>query len=172
MKAIVAVDKNWGIGKDGKLLVHLPGDLKFFKEKTLGQTVIMGRTTLEGLPGGKALPDRTTIVLSSNKRYKRDDAIVMNNIGNMMLALDYYGTTDEVFVCGGAFVYHELLEACDSVFVTKINDEYDADAFFPNLDNQDDMEIVWESPVQNENGVEYQWVEYARKREDSIKENG
>ena len=70
MKAIVAVDRNWGIGRDGGLLVHLPGDLKYFKEKTLGKTVVMGRETLESLPGGKPLPGRDNIVLTLNSFYE------------------------------------------------------------------------------------------------------
>ena len=65
MKAIVAVSENWGIGQDNELLFHIPEDLKFFKEKTIGKVVVMGRNTLESLPGGKPLPKRTTVVLSS-----------------------------------------------------------------------------------------------------------
>ena len=71
MKAIVAIDEKWGIGKDGDLLVHIPGDLKYFKNMTMGKTLIVGRKTLESFPGGKPLPGRKTIVLTENQNYKR-----------------------------------------------------------------------------------------------------
>lgn len=162
MKAIVAVDENWGIGKENGLLAHLPGDLKFFKEKTLGQTIFMGRNTLESLPGGKPLPDRTTIVLSSDKSYTRDDCIVIRSLGDMFVALEY-DTNEELFCCGGAFVYHQCLQYFDTVYVTKMHQRFEADAFFPDLDANDDFEIVSESDVQEENGIRYTWVEYRRK---------
>lgn len=161
MKAIVAVDKNWGIGKDGGLLVHLPGDLKYFKEKTIGQTIIMGRTTVESLPGGKALPDRTTCCLSRDMSYKRDDCIMFYNDSDLLVGLTY-NNTEEVYVCGGAQIYLTFFDKCESFLVTKIFEEYEADKHFPNLDERDEFAVVWSSDVQEENGVKYQWLEYRR----------
>ena len=79
MKLILAADQNWAIGKDGGLLCHLPGDLKFFKEKTSGKTVVMGRPTLESLPGGKPLPKRENIVLTTNQEFQREGVTVVHS---------------------------------------------------------------------------------------------
>lgn len=161
MKAIVAVDEKWGIGKDGQLLARLPGDLKYFKEKTIGQTIIMGRKTLESLPGGKALPNRTTCVLSRDMTYKRDDCVMFYSPNDLAFGLEYTDS-EEVYVCGGAQIYEMFYDACSSFLVTKIFAEFKADKYFPNLDEKNDLEITWESDIQEENGIKYQWVEYGR----------
>ena len=83
MNTIVAVDNNWGIGKDGKLLVTLPGDLRYFKNKTLGKTVIMGRKTLNSLPNGKPLPSRHNIILTREKNFEEEDCMVFNYISDI-----------------------------------------------------------------------------------------
>ena len=80
MKAIVVADENWGIGKDGKLLAHLPGDLKYFKEKTKGKTLVMGRKTLESLPGCNPLPDRKNIILTSDDCFEKEGCVVCNGM--------------------------------------------------------------------------------------------
>ena len=84
MKLIAAADKNWSIGKDGGLLCHMPGDLKFFKEKTLGKTVVMGRKTLDSLPGGKPLPGRTNVVLTRDENFHREGCIVIHSIEELL----------------------------------------------------------------------------------------
>ena len=111
MKLILARDENWAIGKGGNLLCHTPGDLKFFKEKTLGKTVVMGRATLESLPGSKPLPKRTNIVLSANKDYKVEGALVVHSTEELMENLAKYNT-DDVMIIGGEKVYKEFLPLC------------------------------------------------------------
>lgn len=161
MKAIVAIDKNWGIGKDNKLLVHLSGDLKYFKEKTIGKIVVMGRETLESLPGGNPLPGRKNIVLSRNECYETECQLC--NSKEQLLQIEKKYNTDDMYIIGGEKVYKEFLPYCDTVFVTKIDEEYEADKFFPNLDNDENYKIVWESEINEENGTRYKFVEYGRK---------
>lgn len=166
MKAIVVADNNWAIGKDGGLLVHLPGDLKYFKEKTLGKTVIMGRTTLESLPGGKPLPGRKTIVLSRDPSLaeKLDGAAVVNSRGALFEELTRTGQLQDAFVAGGETVYQQLLLYCNEIYVTKLDREFEgADKYFPNLDTLDVWEMTWESEPQEENGVGYRFTLYKKK---------
>lgn len=166
MKLIVATDKDWGIGKNNDLLVHLPNDLKFFKEKTLDKIVIMGRNTLESMPGGKPLPKRTNIVISRNPEYIKEGCVMAASVEEAAAkarVLAGEGGEDNIFVIGGASIYEQMLPMCNSCFITRMNKAFGADRFFPNLDENPDFEVVWESPSQEENGVEYKFREYRRK---------
>ena len=162
MKLILAADRNWAIGKDGDLLCHLPGDLKYFKEKTVGKTVIMGRGTLESLPGKKPLPKRENIVISGNPDYAVPGAVVLHSHEELF---DYIRDkdSDEVIVMGGGRVYRELLPYCDTCYITRIYESFDADTWFVNLDEMPEFEIVWQSELQEENGIQYRFLEYRRK---------
>lgn len=162
MKLILAADRNWAIGKDGNLLCHLPGDLKFFKEKTMGKTVVMGRGTLESLPGKKPLPKRENIVISGNPDYAVPGAVVLHSHEELF---DYIKDkdSDEVMVMGGGRVYKELLPYCDTCYITRIYEGFDADTWFVNLDEMPEFEIVWQSEIQEENGIQYRFLEYRRK---------
>lgn len=161
MKTLVVVDKNWGIGKDGHLLVHLPGDLKYFKEKTLGKVVVMGRATLESLPGGKPLPGRTNIVMSRNPDFSAD-CIVCHSRGELFNVLEDYDMED-VIIIGGEDIFKQFMPYCNSHLVTKINAVLEADKYFENLDLRDDLELAYESETRCENGIEYKFTEYRRK---------
>ena len=162
MKLILAADRNWAIGKDGDLLCHLPGDLKYFKEKTVGKTVIMGRGTLESLPGKKPLPKRENIVISGNPDYAVPGAVVLHSHEELF---DYIRDkdSDEVMVMGGGRVYRELLPYCDTCYITRIYDSFDADTWFVNLNEMPEFEVVWQSELQEENGIQYRFLEYRRK---------
>ncbi len=162
MKLILAADRNWAIGKDGDLLCHLPRDLKYFKEKTVGKTVIMGRGTLESLPGKKPLPKRENIVISGNPDYAVPGAVVLHSHEELF---DYIRDkdSDEVMVLGGGRVYRELLPYCDTCYITRIYESFDADTWFVNLDEMPEFEIVWQSELQEENGIQYRFLEYRRK---------
>lgn len=164
MKLIVAVENNWGIGKDNGLLVHLPGDLKYFKERTTGKTVVMGRKTLESLPGGRPLPNRTNIVITRNEDFQKEGCIIARTVEEAVkLAGEMAGgNTEDVMVMGGESIYRQMLPFCDTCYITKINKTFDADAFFPNLDEDSQFEVVWESEEQEENGVTYRFLEYKR----------
>ncbi|MFV0517679.1 MAG: dihydrofolate reductase [Aminipila sp.] len=161
MKIIVAVDKNWGIGKDNGLLTYIPDDLKYFKEKTLDKVVVMGRRTLESLPGAKPLPKRTNIVLTSDKDYKVD-CHVCHSTKELEEQLENY-ESDNVYIIGGAKVYKDFLSDCDTCFVTKIDKAFEPDRYFDNLDENKDFELFWESEVKEHNGIKYRFTEYRRK---------
>ena len=164
MKIILAADRNWAIGKDGDLLVSLPGDMKFFRTTTSGMTVVMGRATLESLPGKKALPKRRNIVMTTKTDYFPERCEIVHSIDELMELL---GTeeTDNVFVMGGARVYEELLPYCDTCWITKIDAEFPADRHFRDLDADEDFEITWESEPMEENGIGYRFVKYERKKQ-------
>lgn len=162
MNAIAAVDRNWAIGKDGNLLVHLPGDLKYFREKTLGKTVVMGRKTFESLPGSKPLPSRVNIVISASPEFDADCTVV-RTIPMLFEELDKYDS-DDIYIIGGEKVYRELLPYCDKVYITKIDASFPADKFFVNLDECKYWETVSESEFREENGFRYKFTEYKRKK--------
>lgn len=165
MKLILAADANWAIGKDGGLLCHLPGDLKFFKEKTTGKTVVMGRPTLESLPGGKPLPKRENIVLTTRGDYEREGAIIAHSEAELDELLAQRNT-DEIMIIGGGKVYRDFLPKCDTCYITKIYQSFEgADTYFVNLDAMPEFQVVWESDVQEENGIRYQFFEYRRVKD-------
>lgn len=161
MNAIVAVDKNWGIGKDNDLLVHLPGDLKYYKEKTLGNVIIVGQRTLESFPGSKPLPKRTNIVLSDDPDFEAEGCIVCHTKDEVLEKAAAYDP-EKVFICGGASIYRLFLEDCDAFYVTKIDEAFEADTFFPDLDELG-YEIDWSSEPQRDNGIGYRFVRYVKK---------
>lgn len=163
MNIIVAVDKNWAIGKDNQLLVSIPADMKLFRQETMNKVVVMGRKTLESFPNGLPLKKRTNIVLTGNKDYKVKDAIVVNTVEDLLKEIEKY-PKDQVYCIGGDSVYKLLLPYCDTAHVTKIDFGYEADRYFPNLDEMDDWEITDESEEQTYFDLEYQFVKYERKK--------
>lgn len=161
MYAIVAVGCHWGIGKDGRLLFSLPGDLKRFRALTSGGTVVMGRKTLESLPGGRPLPDRRNLVLTSGEPCAEGFEIVhsIRELKEKIAA----EPEDRVFVIGGGSVYAALLPCCQRVLVTKVEASAEADTFFPNLDKLPDWTAETESEPVTENGVTYRFVTYVNR---------
>ena len=162
MIAIVCVDQNWAIGKDNKLLISIPADMKFFRTTTTGKVVVMGRKTLESFPGGQPLKKRTNIVLTRDKNYKVKDAIVVHSIEEVLEELKKYDSED-VYVIGGDSIYSQMLPYCDTAHVTKIDFAYEADSWFPNLDEDPEWKIAEESEEQTYFDLEYTFVKYVRK---------
>lgn len=163
MNLIVAVDKNWAIGKNNKLLVSIPDDMKFFRETTSGHVVVMGRKTLESFPNGKPLKNRVNIVLTSDKNYSVNDAVVVNSLDELREELKKYNS-DDIYVIGGDSVYKQLLDDCDIAHVTYIDYAYDADSYFPNLDADPNWEIAEESEEQTYYDLEFYFRKYVKKR--------
>ena len=161
MNAIVVVDRNWGIGKDGGLLVHLPGDLKYYKEKKIENHIITGRKTLESFPGGKPLPGRENIVLTRDPDYAKDGCVICHTVEEVQDVVREYDP-ETVFVAGGAEIYREFFQLCDVFYVTKIDAAFEADRHFPDLDDMD-LEIAWESEPQKEKEITYRFLKYVRK---------
>lgn len=160
MNMIVAADKNWAIGKDHTLLVVIPADQKSFRSMTIGHPVIMGRKTLESLPGGRPLDLRKNIVLTRNPHYQAKGVTVVHSLTELFEELGE--DREDAFVIGGGEIYEELLPYCDTVHVTRIDQAYEADTYFPDLDKSGEWEITAESDEQTYFDLEYVFVKYER----------
>ena len=163
MNCIVAVDNNWAIGYKNNLLVSIPADMRFFRDTTIGKVVVMGKNTLESFPGGKPLANRVNIVVALEKDYKVPGATVVNSIEEAMDAVKEYDTND-VYIIGGGSIYRQFLPYCDVAHVTKIDYEYEADTYFPNLDEDDEWELTGDSDEQTYYDLEYRFLRYERKK--------
>ena len=131
MYAIVAVDEKWGIGRDNGLLFRLPADLKRFKALTTGGTVLMGRKTLDSLPGGRGLPGRRNIVLTGQRDLVPENAETVHSPAEAVFAAG-----EDAWVIGGESVYRTFLPLCDRVYVTRVAADGGADVFFPDLSSR------------------------------------
>ena len=156
IRAIVAVDKNWGIGKKNDLLFNLPLDMKFFRETTLGYTVCMGYNTLLSFPNAKPLPKRKNIVLCP-EGIERDDAVMVHSLEDMLSAIK---EEKDVFIIGGAMFYRTMLCYCDEVLVTKVDADGAAEVFYENLDMHPDFECVFEGETLETNGYNIKFTTY------------
>lgn len=151
MKAIVAVDRKWGIGKKNDLLFSLPADMKYFREKTSGKVVVMGSNTLKSFSNGKPLKNRTNIVLFPGGE-QREDCIIVQSLDELRLELKKYNP-DDVFIIGGAMFYKTMLPYCSEVLVTKVDADGGAEVFYENLDNLENWSCISsEEPIES-NGL-------------------
>lgn len=162
MNLIVAADNKWGIGKDGRLLAHLPTDMKYFREHTEGKAVVMGRKTLESLPGGKGLPKRVNYVLTKNPDFKAERCIAIHTEDELWDAISRYDP-ENVWLIGGASLYNWFYSMCDRLYVTKMDADLGADTFITDFDEDPDFEIISESEPVSENGITYRFVVYEKK---------
>ena len=162
MKAIVAVDKNWGIGKKNDLLFSLPADMAYFREKTLNKVVVMGSNTLKSFPNGKPLKNRTNIVLFPGGE-KREDCIVVDSLDELKVELKKY-LADDVFIIGGAMFYKTMLPYCSEVLVTKVDADGGAEVFYENLDMLSNWSCVSVSEPQETNGFEIRFTVYKNSK--------
>lgn len=160
MNLIVAVDKNWAIGKNNKMMWNIPADLKFFREVTKGNVVIMGRKTLESFPQGQPLKDRVNIVVTRKRDYRAKGAVIVHSIREAVREAGKYGT--EIFVIGGESIYRAMLPLCDTAFITKINHGFDADRYFPDLDKDQEWRMTKTSEEQTCFDLEYYFTIYER----------
>lgn len=163
MNIIAAVDKNWGIGKNNKLLVSIPSDMKFFRQETAGKVVVMGRKTLESFPNGMPLKNRTNIVLSRDAGYQVKGAIVVHDISQLLEELKKYDE-EQIYVIGGGKIYEQMLPYCKTAHITKIDFAFEADTFFPNLDADPEWEMTQSSEEQTYFDLEFAFVKYERKQ--------
>ena len=161
MKLIAAVDKNWAIGNKGQLLVSIPQDQKMFRNETMGKVIVMGRKTLESFPNGLPLKNRTNIVLTHDHTYKVPGAVVVHDMDELHEELKKYDSQD-IYVIGGETIYRQLLDECDVAHITKIDYAYDADAYFPNLDERPEWKITADSEEQTYFDLEYYFYRYER----------
>ena len=160
MNLIVAVDRNWAIGYQNDLLVRISPDLKRFKALTLGHAVLLGRKTLETFPGGRPLPSRPNFILSTDPAYTVEGATVLHSVDEAVTCCP-----EDAFVIGGASIYNAMLPHCDTAFVTKIDADFPADVWFPNLDENPAWEISEEEPPLTDNGVTFHYVTYKKVKQ-------
>ena len=187
LTAIVNVNRSWGIGAEGDLLVHIPEDMKFFRTATKGKTVVMGRKTLESFPGGKPLKGRRNIVLTRQPEQlaeairaiagQPEESTRLETAASLPELLDLLQREDrkregetegleqagEVFVIGGEQIYRELLPYCDTCLVTVNDCQREADTFFPDLDADPEWERSSEGEEKEDQGVHYRFTVYKRK---------
>ena len=162
MNLIVCVDSNWGIGYKNELLVRIPSDQKFFRETTTGKVVVMGRKTLDSFPQGKPLKNRTNIVITSNKELeKRDEEIYVNSVEECLELLKNYNE-DDIYIIGGASVYKQFLPYCSKALVTRVDREFSADTYFPDLDKDPEWKITKESDEQTYFDNTFEFLVYER----------
>ena len=157
MNMIVAVDENWGIGKDGEQLIYISADLKRFKALTMGHPLILGRKTLATFPGGKPLKGRRNLILARNPDFAPEGAEVYRDMDSLLA-----NASEDAFVIGGASVYRELLGRCDTVYVTKLHAAWPADCWFPNLDQDPAWTVAQEEEVLEEQGIKFHYVTYRK----------
>lgn len=170
MKAILHADSEWGIGKSNSLMFSIPADMKFFRETTTGNVVVMGSNTLKSFPGGKPLKNRVNIVLYPDGE-PRDDCIIVKSLGELFEKIAEYDP-DRVFLIGGAMMYKTLLPYCSEALVTKVDAVGGADAFFENLDKSPSFELVSESPPVETNGYTVRFTVYKNLCVKTFAQNG
>ncbi len=158
MKAILHADKEWGIGKSNGLMFSIPADMKFFRETTTGNVVVMGSNTLKSFPGGNPLKNRTNIVLFPGGNV-RDDCVIVQSLEELFAEIKKYDA-DKVFVIGGAMMYKTLLPYCTEALVTKVDAVGGADVYFENLDKNPSYELVSESEPVETNGYTIKFTVY------------
>lgn len=154
---VVAISENRAIGKDNKLLWHLPKDLKHFKDITTGHTVIMGRKTYDSV--GRPLPNRRNIIIT------RQD-ITINGcevVNSLEAAIALCEDEEEVFIVGGAEIYRQAIKLTDRIYLTVVHQRFEADSFFPQIDTKDWKEVYREDHHPDEkNLLPYSFITYER----------
>ena len=157
---IWAMDENRLIGIDNRLPWKLPADMKWFRRHTLGKPIIMGRKTFDSF-GGRPLPERTNIVVTRDKNYQADGAVVVYSIEE---ALNAAGDADEVMVIGGASFYEQMLSRADRLYVTQVHGKFEGDAWFPEFAMEPWQEVAREEQgVDEKNGYACSFFSYERK---------
>lgn len=162
MKLIVVVAKNWAIGSKGGLLFKLPDDMEFFRNTTMNKVVVMGRNTLLSFSGGKALKNRTNIVLTTNGDFAEEGFIVCHSFDELFEELKKYGDED-VFIIGGGKIYNSLYPYCSEAYITKVDAVVNADTFLHNFDEDDDWYLSYASEIHENNGLKFTFNTYKNK---------
>ena len=158
--AIVHADKEWGIGKGNDMMFSLPKDMKFFRETTMGHTVVMGGKTLRSFPNQKPLKNRVNIVLTRGQVC--DECVIVRSYEELKTAMKNREDED-IFVIGGGEIYKELLPYCHGAYVTKVDAVGGAEVFFPNLDEHPDFVCVEEGEPMDDNGLTIRFTKYENK---------
>lgn len=161
MKMIVCVSENFGIGNGGELLFSLPPDMKLFRETTLGKVVIMGRGTLDSFPGGKALKNRTNVVLTRDADFSREDVVVHHSKEDVLSYVQQFDT-DDVYIIGGAQIYELMRDVCNEAIVTKVQKTVPCDTFFFDIDSDPQWTMSYQSECMEYEGTRFTFCRYSR----------
>lgn len=161
MNAIVAVDNNWAIGNKGRLLVSIPNDMKMFRQETTGKVIVLGRKTLATFPNGLPLKNRTNIILTKDPNFTVKDGIIVHSIDELLEELKKYDS-ESVYIIGGDSVYKQMLPYCDICHVTRVYHSYEADAYFPNLEKDDEWKMTVETEEMTCFDIEYTFQKWER----------
>lgn len=160
IRAIVHADRKWGIGKNNDMMFSLPKDMKFFRETTSGHVVVMGGNTLRSFPNQKPLKNRTNIVVS--RGHVCDECVMVRDMDALKAEMKKRKNED-IFVIGGGAIYRELLPYCEEALITKVDADGGAEVFFPNLDENENFECVYESEPIEDNGYTIRFTTYKNK---------
>lgn len=161
MNIIAAVDNNWAIGNQGSLLVSIPSDQKMFRQMTMGKVIVYGRKTLDTFAQGQPLTGRTNIILSTDMNYQVRGAQVVHSLEELLEVLQGY-ESDDIYIVGGESIYRQMLPHCNTAHITKIDYTYQADAHFPNLDEDPEWKITADSDELTYFDLEYTFLKYER----------
>ena len=162
MQMIVAAAINWAIGKGGDLLWHLPEVMKFFRRMTTGNVVVMGRKTLDSFPGGKPLKNRTNLVLTRDRAFSREGVFTAHSQEEALEILRAY-EPERIFVAGGGDIYRQFLPLCDTAYVTRVDRDFAADTYFPDLDKNPEWELSYEGEQMEWEGLNFAFTTYKRR---------
>lgn len=162
MNAIAAVSLDWGIGKDNNLLFHIGEDMKRFRALTTGGTVIMGRKTLDSMPGGKPLPRRRNIVLTRQEDFAREGVEVARSLEEV-LRLTAGEDPEKVWVIGGGEIYRQLLPYCRLCWLTRVYARPESAVFFPDLDTLPQWQVLRSGAIVSDGTWDYQFIEYINR---------
>lgn len=159
---IVATSLNHGIGKDNQLPWHLPADLKFFKQTTMGCPVVMGRKTFQSI--GRTLPGRKNVVITRDSSFNGDGKYDITLASGLSKALEQLGDEKEVFIIGGGEIFQQSMAIADTIYLTLVNTRIEADVFFPEIDPAR-FELVWEEKhsADEKNTFDYTFQKYLKK---------
>lgn len=162
MTIIVTMDKNQGLSCKGKPLVAIPADYRFFQEKTKGKVVVMTEKMLESMPGGKATGGRTNFVLVKSSKFKEPRVQAFSDIEDLRKRLLDFDSRD-IYILGGQPLFDEFLNDCDEIHATWVDYSYEADSFFPKLDEKMGWKIAEKSSEQTYYDLEYYFIRFVRK---------
>lgn len=159
---IVATSLNHGIGKDNQLPWHLPADLKFFKQTTMGCPVVMGRKTFQSI--GRTLPGRKNVVITRDSSFNGDGKYDITLASGLSQALEQLKDEKEVFIIGGGEIFQQSMAIADTIYLTLVNTRIEADVFFPEIDPAR-FELVWEEKhsADEKNTFDYTFQKYLKK---------
>lgn len=162
MKILAAVDLDWGIGYEGDLLIKISEDMRLFKSLTVGNVIVMGRGTMDSLPGSKPLSDRINIVLSRNPHYVKENAVICHSLEELFVELRKYSLED-IFVIGGEAIFNQLLPYCHEAYITKIDRTFPADKYLINIDQLDNWQVVEQSEDKFHQDVKFRFFRYCNQ---------